>query len=254
MNPPRRHEEREKQRLRFEHEAQIASALVHENLVNTYDRGRDDRVGYWFVMELLDGEDLHQHLASWSSNHPDTPFPARRTGELLNAVCDGLAALHRIGVVHRDLKPSNVFLSRADGEDEHTVKLMDFGIAVEPSCDEAFFTRQGALMGTVPFMGPDIIDGNHKLTGKYDVYALGCVLYYMLTGEYPHLTSCDIHPFALLDLRSKKLPDMGKLPPGRRLRALMKKALHPKPRRRYSVSEFKNSLARAIDVDADRWR
>jgi eukaryotic-like serine/threonine-protein kinase len=161
-------------RARFEREARAVAALSHPNILAIHDVGREgERV--FAVTELLEGETLRERLQRG-------PLPLRRALETAAALAEGLAAAHRRGLVHRDLKPGNVFLT-AEGR----VKLLDFGLAkqYEPTDSEAETmsrTEPGTLLGTVGYMAPEQVAGK-PADHRGDIFALGCVLYEMLTGE-----------------------------------------------------------------------
>lgn len=160
---------------RFEREAQAVAALSHPNILDIHDFGQADGV-YLAVTELLHGETLRERLAT-------REIPWRTAIEIGLAVAEGLAAAHSRGIVHRDLKPANIFLTSDD-----RVKILDFGLArVEPesiqsSPDAPTATRTGEILGTVGYMSPEQIRGEHP-DPRTDIFSLGCVLYEMTTGR-----------------------------------------------------------------------
>ena len=160
---------------RFEREAQAIAALSHPNILAIHDVGNENGVSY-AVTELLEGETLREALGA--------PLPWRRAIEIALAVAEGLAAAHSHGIVHRDLKPENVFLTR-DGR----VKILDFGLArieqekpPDASATMATLTEAGTLLGTAGYMSPEQVRGGRAGPAS-DIFALGCVLYEMLTGR-----------------------------------------------------------------------
>jgi len=163
---------------RFETEAKAVAKLAHPNILEIWDFGQEDGVTY-AVTELLEGEDLRQRI-------PSGGMGWQKTAEYGAAVADGLAAAHGKGIVHRDLKPENIFIT-SDGR----VKILDFGLAQvkEPVLKEAETatltpagTVPGTVMGTVGYMSPEQVRG-HPADARSDIFALGCVLYEMLTGK-----------------------------------------------------------------------
>jgi eukaryotic-like serine/threonine-protein kinase len=164
---------------RLEREAQAIAALSHPNILAIHDLGKDQGV-FYVVTELLEGETLRNRLAS-------SGLPWRKAVEIGAAIADGLAGAHLKGIVHRDLKPDNVFITR-DGR----VKILDFGLArlspVLSQQDQTSApttppqTEPGILMGTVGYMSPEQARGSSADT-RSDIFALGCVLYEMLTGR-----------------------------------------------------------------------
>jgi Tol biopolymer transport system component len=160
---------------RFRRETHAVAALDHPNILAIHDAGEQRGVPY-AVTELLEGETLAERLAAG-------PLPARRAVEIASQVADGLSAAHEKRIFHRDVKPANVFLTR-DGR----IKILDFGIArigpAAPLADDAgTITQEGsALIGTVPYMSPEQLRGQ-PADGRSDIFALGAVLYEMLTGR-----------------------------------------------------------------------
>ena len=160
------------ERQRFSREAEVVAKLRHPNIVQVHDVGDLDGRPY-FTMEFVEGGSLAELIAG-------TPRPARQAAELMATLADAMEAAHRGGIVHRDLKPSNVLLT-ADG----TPKIGDFGLArhleVGPS-----LTQSGAAVGTPSYMAPEQARGKSGEAGPAaDIYALGAMLYELLTGRPP---------------------------------------------------------------------
>ena len=155
---------------RFRHEAQAAASLNHPNIVSVFDYGQDE-AGPFIVMELVDGEDLATVIRRTG------PLPPRQAARIAAEVARALAAAHSRGIVHRDVKPGNVLLAR-DGR----VKVTDFGIA--RAIAEAQMTLPGTTLGSVHYFSPEQARGE-PTTEKSDTYALGIVLYELLTGRRP---------------------------------------------------------------------
>jgi len=165
---------------RFEREAKAVAALSHPNILEIFDFDTEEDLTY-AVTELLEGETLREYL---QKSHG--PMPWRQVQEIGAAVANGLGAAHSKGVVHRDIKPSNIFLC-SDGR----VKILDFGLAqvmqpVEEEAETATMTpagaRAGTIMGTMSYMSPEHLRGQ-PADARSDIFALGCVLYEMLTGS-----------------------------------------------------------------------
>jgi tRNA A-37 threonylcarbamoyl transferase component Bud32 len=159
---------------RFEREAQAAGRIVNEHVLEVVDvvRTKDRRPA--IVTELLEGEELGELL----QRSPKVALPLAIT--ITRQVCRGLAAAHAEGVVHRDLKPSNLFLVKREGGTH--VKILDFGVAKLTDSD---LTRSGIVVGTPAFMAPEQARGSATVDARADVYAVGAVLYRMLTGRPP---------------------------------------------------------------------
>src|SRR2546427_6059339 len=158
---------------RFQQEAKAASALQHPNSVQVYDYGQTDG-NYYIVMELVEGTDLRRYLRSRGVLDID------RAVIIAHDIALGLGAAHRRGIVHRDVKPQNVLVGR-DG----SIKLTDFGIAsVYKDINAERLTTTGMTLGTVQYYAPEQAQGE-IVSPAADVYALGIVMYEMLTGRPP---------------------------------------------------------------------
>ena len=167
---------------RFEREARAASRLGNPHIVDIFDFGRAQNGLSYLAMELLDGEDLGNVLAR------ERRLPLDRALRIVLQCCTALGAAHAAGIVHRDLKPENVFLV-ARGDEREFVKIVDFGLAKisETEQDGApgrKLTRTGMIFGTPQYMSPE--QGMGRPTDhRSDIYALGLILYELLTGKVP---------------------------------------------------------------------
>jgi serine/threonine protein kinase len=156
---------------RFVREVAIAEKLHHPNIVRHYDCGlHGDQI--FFAMELVDSGTLKEVLIRRGR------LPWREAVECAVQICSALSHAHQVGIIHRDLKPANLFLS-ADGH----VKVGDFGLARDLYSSR--LTADGQTVGTCRYMPPEQITGEDDLSGAVDLYALGCILYEMLTGHVP---------------------------------------------------------------------
>ena len=165
---------------RFEREARAVAALSHPNILSLFDFGQSNGISY-AVAELLKGDTLRARLSG-------ERLPARKAVEIAASVADGLAAAHEAGILHRDLKPENIFVT-SDGR----VKILDFGLARidRPSLETSEATSApttpsptdpGVVMGTAGYISPEQVRGK-PADARSDIFALGAVLYEMLTGE-----------------------------------------------------------------------
>ena len=164
-------------RTRFQREAAAVAALKTRHVVSIFDFGADDDGTMYLVMELLLGHTLRREIAA-----PPDAMPLPRVNLVFEGALRGLGAAHRAGIVHRDLKPENLFI--ADTDDGEVAKLLDFGIA--RTAGGATLTQSGALMGTPAYMAPEQVAGGRGEVGTWsDVYAMGVMLYEMLSGAAP---------------------------------------------------------------------
>ena len=162
---------------RFRREAEIASALEHDNIVKVSDFGRSEDGYLYLVMELLTGESLFERLRREGFMPPEEAVP------ILWQICSALEAAHARGVVHRDLKPENVFLARTTSGREVT-KLLDFGIAKIADPDAGHATQAGIVVGTPEYLAPEQAMGT-AVDGRADIYAVGLIAWRMLAGRHP---------------------------------------------------------------------
>jgi len=162
---------------RFEREVRLSSGLTHPNTVRVFDSGTTDDGLLYYAMELLDGMSLGELVKQ------EGPMPAARAVYLVTQAARALAEAHDAGIVHRDVKPENLFVTSAGGEGDF-VKVLDFGIARAASEGAHHLTQTGSVAGTPATMSPEVILGG-EATGASDVYGLGAVLYFTLTGRPP---------------------------------------------------------------------
>ena len=160
-------------RTRFRREFRALSRLDHPNVLKVYEWGlRNGRP--WYSMELVTGHDLRQEVAAWRTLPPGERFV--RAQGILVQVARALSYIHDRGLIHRDITPGNIMV-RPDG----VVKLMDFGVVKDMGAD---LTAVGSMVGTVSYISPEQIEGS-TLDARADLYSLGAVLYFMLTGNRP---------------------------------------------------------------------
>jgi eukaryotic-like serine/threonine-protein kinase len=170
---------------RFEHEAQTIARLRSPHTVELFDFGVAANGAFYYVMELLEGLDAESFVRRFG------PIPAERAIFVLRQVCHSLAEAQSCGLVHRDIKPANIFLCRY-GEDCDFVKVLDFGLVKAFDDDTAHgpgLTRQNVVQGTPAFIAPEQALGEAGVDGRADIYATGCVAYWLLTGD--HVFSAD---------------------------------------------------------------
>jgi len=162
---------------RFFLEASISSKLTHPNTVTIFDYGKTDDEIYYIAMELLEGRTLHRALRD------EGPFDAERTTHIGRQICRSLREAHGLGVIHRDLKPANVYLVQ-HGDESDFVKVLDFGLVKNLEEKGEELTQTGLFMGSPKYMSPEQIRGD-RVDARVDVYALGVMMFEMLTGKVP---------------------------------------------------------------------
>jgi hypothetical protein len=164
---------------RFEAEVRLTATLSHPNTVEIFDYGRAEDGTYYYVMEYLPG----LSLAELVERHG--PLPPARTVYLLRQVCGALREAHAAGLIHRDIKPSNIIAARRGGMDD-VAKLFDFGL-VRPAttAPAAHLSALGQILGTPLFMSPEQAAASRELDERSDIYSLGAVAYFLLTGQPP---------------------------------------------------------------------
>ncbi len=165
---------------RFEREARATAALSSPHTIGVFDFGLTDDGAFYYVMELLSGRDLESLVREFG------PVPADRAIFLLRQVSHSLADAHARGLVHRDIKPANIYVCRM-GLEYDFVKVLDFGLVKVRHrgghAQQTLATIEHGTTGTPAYMAPEIILGENDVDRRADVYALGCVAYYLLTGQ-----------------------------------------------------------------------
>lgn len=226
-------------RKRFEREAQATAGLHSPHTVAIHDYGIAEDGSFYYVMELLDGLDLEAFVDRFG------PVPAPRVTSILRQVCDSLAEAHAAGLTHRDIKPRNIFLCRL-GVNFDFVKVLDFGLVKMKGATDQSLTRDGVATGTPAYMSPEMALGHYEVDARTDLYALGCVAYWLLTGhlvfEAPNALS-----MALEHVQSKPIPPSQRteldIPPA--LESLILQCLEKDPAHRPQTAR---QLARALDA------
>lgn len=232
-----RGDDADEQIKRFEREARITANLTSRNTIELYDFGVTSDGSFYYVMELLEGIDLQDAISSFG------PLPAGRVTQLLIQCCSSLAEAHQVGLVHRDIKPANLFVCRL-GLEVDVLKVLDFGLVTDSqNSGPERLTRADSFCGTPAYMSPEAARSSVDLTGATDIYALGCVAFWLLTGH--HLFEAP-NPMAAM---SKHLTD----PPRRpselledavpaELEELVMECLHKDPELRPSAEDLWQAL------------
>ena len=166
-------------RLRFTREAQATAELQSPHTVQLFDFGVTDTGSFYYVMERLRGMDLQRMVERYG------PLPPERAVFLLKQACLSLSEAHALGLVHRDIKPANLFICRL-GPQYDFLKVLDFGVVSRQARESTVsITVTGMVLGTPAFLAPELVSGDGPFDGRADIYALGCVAFWLLTGRPP---------------------------------------------------------------------
>lgn len=164
---------------RFNQEAQATALLESPHTIKLFDFGINDEGVFYYVMELMDGIDLETMVVKYG------PVPCERAIFMLRQVCHSLMDAHAGGLIHRDIKPANILTCRK-GQDYDFVKVLDFGLVKSRKMDDSDLvlkTAHQTILGTPAFMAPEMARGASTADGRADIYAVGCVAYWLLTGN-----------------------------------------------------------------------
>jgi len=230
---------------RFELEAEVLGRLQHPYIAQILEAGTSSGEGTgrpWFAMELVAGKPLIEYAE-------ERELSLRNQVVLMIRICEGLEHAHRNGVIHRDLKPSNILVT-----EEGAPKILDFGVArvTDPDLKTGTLdTAHGTLVGTLPYMSPEQLQGDPgRVDTRSDVYALGVVLFEMLTGSLPRdLKNCSLGEAVriIVETTPRTLSGQGRTYPSD-LKAIVAKSLEGDPDRRYgSAAQFASDLKRFLD-------
>ena len=224
---------------RFLREGKVVARLRHPNIVQVYELDESEGLPY-FAMELVEGRDLKQRLA-------DGPFEPREAAELVRTLAAAVEYAHREGVLHRDLKPANILLAE-DG----TPRITDFGLAkwLDAESGEhtsAALTEAESILGSPSYMAPEQAEGRSEDTGRAtDVYALGAILYELLTGRPPFVGATKLQTMDLVRTAEPVPPSRHRPGVPSWLEAICLRCLEKSPGRRYPT-------AQALADDLGRW-
>ncbi|MDQ3524573.1 MAG: protein kinase [Chloroflexota bacterium] len=222
---------------RFSREARAAASVNHQNVVNVYDVGQDGDLLY-LVMQYVEGTDLKRVIDR------EGALPWRRAVEITRDVLSGLTAIHTVGIVHRDIKPQNVLIG-----DDGSVRVTDFGVVHVELASE--LTTAGMTVGTATYMAPEQAQGN-PVTPAADVYAVGVMLYEMVSGRVPFSAATSM-AVMLAHIQQQAQPpeapsNLERLPDG--VVAVIRQAMSKDPESRFrSATAMGSALA-----NPDSWR
>lgn len=232
---------------RFEREVKLSASLTHPNTITIFDFGRTADNTFYYAMEYLEGLDLQRLVERFG------PMPADRAVYILSQVCGSLAEAHARGIVHRDVKPSNIFVTHRGGLYDF-VKVLDFGLAREvKQAADSGLTKSGMVFGTPRYIAPESVYGANKADARSDLYNLGGVAYWMLTGT--HLFGGSSSLDLIID-HVKTIPqhpkDVSELPIPDELDALVMKCLEKEPADRFQTAEEVKETLLAVPL-SERW-
>jgi len=219
---------------RFEREAQVTASLQSPHTIELYDFGVTETGTFYYVMELLHGRDLDAMVRRFG------PLPAARIIYVLRQVCTSLAEAHARGLIHRDIKPANIHLCRCAFQFDF-VKVLDFGLVkhrTDVGEGRSDLSRTGVVPGTPSFMAPEMILDDKDVDGRADLYALGCVAYWLLTGQ-PVFPETSVGALLVAHAERKPVPpsERTELPIPPALEAIILACLEKRPEDRPQTAE-----------------
>ena len=231
---------------RFHREARAASRFDHPSSILILDHGSDADGTLFIAMELVDGRDLFEMIeeANTSPGGIGEVFPPRRIVDLLSQTLGALAAAHEVGVLHRDLKPENIMVT-SSWDDGERVKVCDFGIAHMEEAPETGcrITRHGFILGTPEYMSPEQARAA-SLDARSEVYAVGMILYHLLTGRVPFEDESPIVVALMQINETPKRPSELNPSVNPRLEAVCLKAIEKDPAHRYPTARAMRTALR----------
>jgi serine/threonine-protein kinase len=229
---------------RFEREVQATAALTHPNTVQVFDYGHAEDGTFYFAMEYLPGLTLQELV------HRYGPVPAERAVYLLRQVCGALKEAHAVGLIHRDVKPGNVVVCERGGLAD-VVKLLDFGLVRRIDAEEGI-TVDSVVTGTPAYMSPEQAAGGEDLDARSDIYAVGSLAYFLLTGRPPFVDRTVVRVLAAHLYEAPEPPSRHRpeVPPD--LENVVLRCLAKSPSDRFpDVASLDTALARC--ASPDRW-
>jgi eukaryotic-like serine/threonine-protein kinase len=230
---------------RFEQEVQLTSALTHPNTIAIYDFGRTPDGVFYYAMEYLDGMTFDE-VVRYAG-----PLPAARVVHLLTQVCGALMEAHALGLVHRDIKPANLMLCTRGRIPDH-VKVLDFGLVKEQHTADAGLSMAGTLLGTPAYLPPEAVLDPSKVDGRSDLYAVGAVGYFLLSGTAV-FEGCTLMEVCAKHLHSEPDPLSRRVrePVPAQLERIILQCLAKKPAERpASAGELRSMLQQVVLADA----
>ncbi len=232
---------------RFEREVRATAKLSHWNSIDIYDYGRTADGTFYYVMEYLPGHNIGEIVEEYG------PISPSRAVYLFDQVCAALVEAHGIGLVHRDIKPANIFCAYRGGVFD-VVKLLDFGLAkptMETTGDQQL-TMAGTVTGSPLFMSPEQASGDDAVDARSDIYSLGSVLYYMLTGQPPFMADNPLKVLIAHASQEVVPPRQLNAEIPRELEEIVMRCLEKDPEHRYQDVASLRAALRDVPVE-DPW-
>jgi serine/threonine-protein kinase len=234
---------------RFEREVQLTSSLTHPNTVSVYDYGHTPAGIFYYAMEYLDGIDLEQLVKRFG------PQPANRVVHILSQVAGSLGEAHGVGLVHRDVKPANIILCDRRGQPD-TAKVVDFGLVKDLTAfgrPKLTLSATNTIVGTPLYLAPEAIVAPETVDARADIYALGAVGYYLLTGR-PVFSGSSLLEVAAQHLHQAPVPpsQLSDQPVPPELEALLLKCLSKDAEQRPQSAE--EVAAELVELPISPWR
>jgi serine/threonine-protein kinase len=225
---------------RFEREVQATATLTHPNTVEIFDYGRADDGTFYYAMEYLPGLSLQELVRRYG------PLPPARAVHLLRQLCGALQEAHGAALIHRDVKPGNVLVCQRGGQPD-VAKLLDFGLvrARGAAGEGEELTREGAIAGTPAYMSPEQAAGKADVDARSDLYSLGAVAYFLLTGRPPFVRDSPVQTLAAHLAEPVVAPDRHRPDIPADLQAVVLRCMEKDPVGRFpSADELAQALAR----------
>ncbi len=230
---------------RFEREVRAMATLTHWNTVEVFDYGHAEDGTFYYVMEYLPGKNLETLVERYG------PLPSARAIHFLRQMCRALREAHGVGLLHRDIKPSNVIACERGGVYD-VAKLLDFGLVQTTGLgqDADKLTVVGSVVGSPPYMAPEQATGRSDLDGRADVYSVGGVAYYLVTGQPPFVKETAMEMMLAHAYETPKPPSEVRPDVPRDLEEVILRCLKKKPDERYpDADSLEKALARCADAN-----
>jgi serine/threonine-protein kinase len=228
---------------RFEREVRATATLTHPNAVQVFDYGHTPDGTFYYAMEYLPGPTLEELVKR------NGPLPPERAVNFLRQLCGALAEAHSVGLIHRDIKPSNVIVCER-GKVPDVAKLLDFGLVQTVAETDEKLTQVGSVLGTPAFLAPEQAAGE-AVDGRTDIYALGALAYFLLTGQPPFAGKTAVKLLAAHLHESPELPSRLREGIPTNLEATVLRCLAKKPEERFAdVGELDRALAASLPAEA----